>query len=540
MELPLVLGGTKDESPVVTVLAARHLRRALASLHRSRLARDKDLDVADALLLGARLESNDFADDGLSVLERAHLTDLDGVALEADHARPLAVFGGAVNDDDVRRLRSFRLIGGHPDQCTKPTHAVTSRVTGVTIERATGRDAHVAERRKGAHFTDLGARHEPCWAALMGRAGVCGAVMLVSFSFACSDADGPAANATLLGGAGNGKSSAGNTAERHEAACTKGTKRYGTLGYVECTPSLRHTQGAQDKRPGLVIAMHGYTQGVEGGGDKGGDERAWGFKPTSQWAVLAERFNFYVLFPDKGTQAFSWYSYFGTSGIGRSDLEPQALAQMTKDAILRHGIDPARVFVNGLSAGAYMTVVMLATYPDLFAAGATFAGGAYGCSVQCAALGRKGQGWTFPGNHDAALVKKAYPTVWNDAAARKPRLLVFQGDADGAVTPENMADLTQQWLGASGVPSSTAMKSALKGHELVTYGSPSAPSLVTVLMKGAGHGTPVDPGGGNDQGGWDPEPSVKMASDQQSGQDWTNSTGIYGPYYAAKFFGLVD
>src|SRR5664279_6391504 len=43
-----------------------------------------------------------------------------------------------------------------------------------------------------------------------------------------------------------------------------------------------------------------------------------------------------------------------------------------------HNIDRRRIFVTGLSAGGAMTLVMLATYPDIFAAGAIIAGLPYG------------------------------------------------------------------------------------------------------------------------------------------------------------------
>ncbi|MDF2697115.1 MAG: hypothetical protein K0S65_5498, partial [Labilithrix sp.] len=140
--------------------------------------------------------------------------------------------------------------------------------------------------------------------------------------------------------------------------------------------------------------------------------------------------------------------------------------------------------------------------------------------------------------HASSLVKQAYPAVWNDANARKPRLLVFQGDADGAVTPENLTDLTQQWTGALGV-AGAGTKSTLKGHEYTEYAKNGAVVFASVKMSGIGHGTPVDPGTGPDQGGWDPEPSQTMKSDTNAAQDWTNSAGIYGPYYSAKFWGLI-
>ena len=316
------------------------------------------------------------------------------------------------------------------------------------------------------------------------------------------------------------------------AKCTLDTKAYGSLHMWVCVPSGMEGKTAQPA--GLVVAMHGYTQGVE---DPASPNKSWGFKSTSQWATLAEKYKFYVLFPDKGTSAFQWYAYFGTSGIARTDLEPTQIVQMVKDTQAKYNIDPAKVFANGLSAGAYMTTVLLATYPDVFAGGSMFEGGAYGCSTSCAALGKKGQGWNWPGNHAASLITGAYATVWQSPSAKKPRLMVFQGDADGAVAPENLTDVTQQWLGAHGAtgPGTTT---TLKGTQYTEYTKGSDVVLATVLMPGIGHGTPVDPGTAVDQGGWDPNPS-KTAADSNSDQDWTNSAGIYGPYYSAKFFGLI-
>jgi poly(hydroxyalkanoate) depolymerase family esterase len=333
-------------------------------------------------------------------------------------------------------------------------------------------------------------------------------------------------------GASGSSGTAGDGGTGTEAKCTLDTKAYGSLHMWVCVPSGMEGKTAQPA--GLVVAMHGYTQGVE---DPASPNKSWGFKPTSQWATLAEKYKFYVLYPDKGTSAFQWYAYFGTTGIGRSDLEPTQIVQMVKDTQAKYNIDPAKVFANGLSAGAYMTTVLLATYPDVFSAGSMFEGGAYGCSTSCAALGKKGQGWTWPGNHAASLVTGAYATVWQSPSAKKPRLMVFQGDADGAVTPENLADVTQQWLGAHGVSGPGTTKT-LKGTQYTEYTKGSDVVLATVVMPGIGHGTPVDPGPGVDQGGWDPNPS-KTAADSNGDQDWTNSAGIYGPYYSAKFFGLI-
>jgi hypothetical protein len=80
---------------------------------------------------------------------------------------------------------------------------------------------------------------------------------------------------------------------------------------------------------------------------------------------------------------------------------------------------------------------------------------------------------------------------------------------------------------------------ALKGSEYAVYANGNNVVLATLLMPGIGHGTPTEPGMAADQGGWDPIPSQTMVNDANAVQDWTNSAGIYGPYYAAKFFGIV-
>lgn len=53
---------------------------------------------------------------------------------------------------------------------------------------------------------------------------------------------------------------------------------------------------------------------------------------------------------------------------------------MTDAVASAHPIDPARIFVTGLSAGGAMASVMLATYPAVFAGGAIIAGLPYGCA----------------------------------------------------------------------------------------------------------------------------------------------------------------
>src|SRR3954466_13273024 len=67
--------------------------------------------------------------------------------------------------------------------------------------------------------------------------------------------------------------------------------------------------------------------------------------------------------------------------IERGHGEAASIRQMVATMVSDHGIDPARVFVTGLSAGGAMISVMLATYPEVFAGGAIIAGLPYGAAT---------------------------------------------------------------------------------------------------------------------------------------------------------------
>ena len=84
---------------------------------------------------------------------------------------------------------------------------------------------------------------------------------------------------------------------------------------------------------------------------------------------------FVLLFPEQ-TQANNpktCFNWFLPGDIARDRGEALSIRQMVEKTIGAYGIDRSRVFVTGLSAGGAMTAVMLATYPDVFAAGAIFA-----------------------------------------------------------------------------------------------------------------------------------------------------------------------
>ena len=101
-----------------------------------------------------------------------------------------------------------------------------------------------------------------------------------------------------------------------------------------------------------------------------------------------------------------------------------------------YSVDPQRVYVGGLSAGAAAAAVMGATYPDLYAAIGVHSGLAFGAAddliSEFAAMRHGGTGCSseFSGETSAVLEDgPAVPTI------------VFHGDCDAIVHPRNADDV---------------------------------------------------------------------------------------------------
>ncbi|MFI0238891.1 alpha/beta hydrolase family esterase [Streptomyces sp. NPDC016845] len=246
--------------------------------------------------------------------------------------------------------------------------------------------------------------------------------------------------------------------------------------------------GLPGGRP-VVVVMHGCTQ------------NAAGYGTGSGWVSLAERWGFSVVLPQQtsGNNLSSCFNWFQAGDTGRGQGEAASVAQMVDRQVADAGADPSRVYVTGLSAGGAMTAVMMAAYPEKFAAGGVVAGLPYGCAQAagspyvCMYVGATQTAKQWGDRVRAA--RPGYAGPW-------PRLTVFQGSADYTVKPVNMTDLAEQWTDVRGADQVADVSDTVAGfpHQVFRDAS-GGPAVETYSVTGMGHGQPVDPGSGAAQCG---------------------------------------
>ena len=127
----------------------------------------------------------------------------------------------------------------------------------------------------------------------------------------------------------------------------------------------------------LVLAMHGCQESAA--------EHA-----VVGWNELADEHGILVVYPEQNTQGagsnpircFNWAGEYGdTANLVRGRGENLSLRNMVGHMAQAHSVDPRRVFASGFSAGGAMVPLLLATWPEVFAAGAVQSGLPFHCAT---------------------------------------------------------------------------------------------------------------------------------------------------------------
>jgi len=231
----------------------------------------------------------------------------------------------------------------------------------------------------------------------------------------------------------------------------------------------------------LVVVLHGCTQ------------NAAVYDHGSGWSRLADRHGFALLFPEqkRANNSMLCFNWFSGDDNRRGRGEAASIANQIAAMGRAHPVDPNRVFVTGLSAGGAMATVMLATYPELFAAGAIVAGLAYGSASDVSeAFDRMNTSPRADGDELALKVRRASPHQgpW-------PRIQVWHGSADRIVAPGNADAIVRQWTSLHRLDSEPSRIDSVAGYPRRLWSGPDGVPLVEeYTITGMAHGVPLDPG----------------------------------------------
>jgi poly(hydroxyalkanoate) depolymerase family esterase len=212
-----------------------------------------------------------------------------------------------------------------------------------------------------------------------------------------------------------------------------------TTGSHHCAAGSReyklfrpHQAPPDGRRPALVVMLHGCTQNPDD------------FATGTRMNTLAEARGWWVLYPaqSRAANGSGCWNWFKPGDQRRGAGEPEILADMCASLVNRHGLDPARVFVAGLSAGGAMAVTLGATHPERYAAVGVHSGLPHGSAHDMvSALQAMRQGAR------AADLAQPLPTI------------VFHGDQDQTVHPCNGEAVAQQaQTGSPGAPGDNGLE----------------------------------------------------------------------------------
>ena len=201
----------------------------------------------------------------------------------------------------------------------------------------------------------------------------------------------------------------------------------GTRDYKLYIPAS-YSPESSESVPAIVM-LHGCTQSPDD------------FANGTRMNALAEEHGFLVVYPAQavnanGSRCWNWFR----PGDQRRDTgEPSIIAGITREVTSAYRVDPRRVFIAGLSAGASMALILGEMYPELYAAVGAHSGPSY---------------WAAHDVPSAFAAMKGGPAVagpanrWHTSSSNPT--IVFHGDQDRTVDASNGDAIIEHAMSAPG------------------------------------------------------------------------------------------
>jgi acetylxylan esterase len=224
----------------------------------------------------------------------------------------------------------------------------------------------------------------------------------------------------------------------------------------------------------------------------------------NSFAQQADQYGFLMVCPSAVSSDQCW-DVHSTADLTHDGTGSDAEGMMSaiNYVIANKNADANRVYVSGYSSGGMMTQALIGDYPDVFKAGAAFAGVPFGCFAQG---NIDSLGWsstcangqvTMTGAQWGDLVRAAYPGY----TGSRPRIQLWHGSVDTTVAFHNFGEAIKQWtnvLGVSETPTSTENDALQTGWIRTRYADSAGVVQVEAIQEtGKGHGDlSVDPEAG--------------------------------------------
>lgn len=241
-------------------------------------------------------------------------------------------------------------------------------------------------------------------------------------------------------------------------------------------------------RPGpLVVMLHGCTQGPET------------FAESTRMQSHADKDGFLVLYPAQKLSAnpARCWNWFLPKNQARDSGEPAEIVRLVEHVAAEYPVDRKRVYVAGLSAGASMSAILAACYPEVFAAAAIHGGTMF----KSATTLREAQQVMSIGKTPDPVRLGAEAWACGGKRSLTMPVMVWQGLGDNVVNRDNAALVVRQFtalndLADDGKTNGSATQAQNKesgqidgGHAytITTYGNGQRPLVQHYEVEKMGH-----------------------------------------------------